>query len=64
MNSPERTWQESLPEKEINTGKTLFDLSGLKHGTTYGYRVCVKHEDGKSWDYRSGSFTTHEIIQK
>ena len=60
MNSPERTWQESLPEKEIKAGKTSFELGGLTPSTNYYYRVFVKHEDGKSWDYQSGSFSTHD----
>ncbi len=58
MNSPERAWQESLPEQEIKVGRSRFELSRLRPGTAYYFRLFVTHEDGKSWAYESGNFTT------
>ena len=55
---PERTWQHATPEQRVTTGSNRFTLNGLKAGTTYYYRLFVTHPEGKSWDYRSGSFTT------
>ena len=60
MYRPERTWQSATPEQKVATGTNRFVLNGLKHGTTYYYRLFVAHDRGKSWDYQSGSFKTAE----
>jgi hypothetical protein len=58
MFRPERTWQSATPEQSVTSGSNSFQLEGLKSGTTYYYRLFVAHENGKSWDDRTGSFTT------
>ena len=58
MFRPERTWQSATPERKVTTGMNQFKLGGLKKGTTYYYRLFVTHDQGKSWDYQSGSFKT------
>jgi hypothetical protein len=58
MYHPERTWQSSTPERRVTAGTNPFKLSGLKAGTTYYYRLFITHDQGKSWDYQSGSFKT------
>lgn len=58
MASPERTWQAAIPAQKVAGGPNKFQLSDLKKNTTYYYRLYVEHDAGKSWDYRSGSFTT------
>lgn len=58
MHRPERTWQHATPEQNISVGSNTLRLAGLKGGTTYFYRLFVKHDAGKSWDYVSGNFET------
>lgn len=58
MSRPERTWQSATYEQNVQTGTTRFKLSGLQASTTYYYRLFVAHDQGKSWDYESGSFQT------
>ena len=58
MVSKERTWQSKTPEQPVKAGINQFKLSGLKGKTTYYYRLYVEHDEGKSWDYVSGSFKT------
>jgi len=58
MYRPERTWQSATPEQEVKAGMNQFKLGGLKGSTTYYYRLFVTHDQGKSWDYQSGSFQT------
>jgi hypothetical protein len=58
MYRPERTWQSATPEQKVMTGMNKFELHGLKGSTTYYYRLFVTHDQGKSWDYQSGSFKT------
>jgi hypothetical protein len=58
MFRPERTWQSASPEQNVTTGDNQFKLNGLTAGTTYYYRLFVAHDQGKSWDYQSGSFKT------
>ena len=58
MYRPQRTWQFATPEQEAKAGVNQFKLGGLKADTTYYYRLFVAHDQGKSWDYRSGKFTT------
>ena len=60
MVRPERTWQARTPEQAVTAGGNSFALSGLKAGTTYYYRLYVEHDEGKSWDYVSGCFKTHD----
>ena len=60
MNSTGRTWQNSLPQQEIKNGKTQFVLSEPNPNTAYLFRLFVTHDEGKSWDYESGKFTTSE----
>lgn len=55
--SPERTWTHSTPEQAVKVGDNRFALQDLTPGATYYFRLFVQHDDGKSWDYRSGSFT-------
>ena len=61
MNSPERTWQHRLPEQDIKEGTAHFKLDGLIPQTTYYFRLFVGHDEGKSWDYESGHFTTKAL---
>jgi hypothetical protein len=58
MYRPERTWQGATAEQKVAGGTTQFKLGGLKGSTTYYYRLYVAHDQGKSWDYQSGSFKT------
>ncbi len=58
MFRPERTWQSATPEQKVAAGVNQFKLTGLKGNTTYYYRLFVTHDQGKSWDYQSGSFKT------
>jgi len=58
MYSPERTWQHATPEQAVTVGTARFPITGLQSGTTYYYRLFVNHDQGKSWDYRSGQFKT------
>lgn len=55
--SPERTWTDSTPEQTVQVGGNRFTLQELTPGVTYYFRLFVQHDEGKSWDYRSGSFT-------
>ncbi|KAF0245532.1 MAG: hypothetical protein FD180_1503 [Planctomycetota bacterium] len=56
MARPERTWQFATAEQKVDTGENRFRLAGLKPSTTYYFRLFVSHDEGKSWDYRSGCF--------
>jgi len=56
--SKERTWQKHTAERVIKEGVEKFALTDLKPNTTYFYRLFVTHDEGKSWDYKSGSFRT------
>jgi hypothetical protein len=56
MSRPQRTWQSATPEQVVTAGSNPFKLSGLTAGTTYYFRLFVTHDQGKSWDYQSGSF--------
>ena len=58
MHRPARTWQSATPEQKVTAGVNRFQLSGLKGSATYYYRLFVTHDQGKSWDYQSGSFQT------
>ncbi len=54
----DRTWESSTEESPVVTGGNRFELQNLKPATTYYYRLFVQHDEGKSWDTKSGSFTT------
>lgn len=56
--SKERTWDSSTPEQVVRSGWNYFSLSGLRPATKYYYRMFVRHEQGKSWQFKSGSFST------
>ena len=58
MHRPDRTWQSATPEQKAVAGMNQFNLTGLKAGTRYYYRLYVVHDQGKSWDYQSGNFKT------
>ena len=58
MARPERTWQFATPEQKVAVGVNQFRLADLRANTTYHYRLFVTHDEGKSWDYQSGRFTT------
>jgi len=60
MYRPGRTWQSATPQQPVTTGINPFKLRGLKPNTTYFYRLFVAHDQGKSWDYRSGRFATEQ----
>ena len=55
---PDRTWANSTQQTEVVAGPNLFEIENLTPATTYYYRLFVQHDEGKSWDTRSGSFTT------
>lgn len=58
MARAERTWQFATPELTVKAGENLFLLKNLQAGKDYFYRLYVEHDEGRSWDYRSGRFTT------
>lgn len=60
MARPERTWQFATAEQKVMMGANQFRLAELKPATTYHYRLFVTHDEGKSWDYQSGRFTTKD----
>ena len=62
MFRPERTWQSATPQQKVTTGMNQFKLGGLTKGTVYYYRLFVTHDQGKSWDYQSGSFRTPRSV--
>jgi hypothetical protein len=55
---PGRTWADSTPESKADIGLNCFEIENLKPATTYYYRLFIQHDEGKSWDTKSGSFTT------
>ncbi|BDS06637.1 hypothetical protein NT6N_16770 [Oceaniferula spumae] len=56
--SKDRTWQSHTAERSVKEGTEKFVLTDLKSNTAYFYRLFVSHDEGKSWDYQSGSFKT------
>jgi hypothetical protein len=58
MHRPDLTWQSATPEQKVTAGMNQFKLTGLKAGTTYYFRLLVTQDEGKSWDYQSGSLKT------
>lgn len=56
--SSDRTWQEMLPSQAATAGENAFLLKDLKPQAKYFYRLFIQHDEGKSWAYRSGQFTT------
>ncbi len=55
LNNGWKTWTE---KQEVKAGLNQFQLRDLDPNTTYYYRLYVEHDEGKSWDYVSGSFKT------
>lgn len=58
--SKDRVWSFESPAKDMKNGENRFQLSKLKPGTKYFYRLFVKNEEGKCWASKSGSFTTKQ----
>jgi hypothetical protein len=58
MLSSDRTWSSSTEAAPVHAGKNQFALDGLKADTAYFYRLFVANDEGKSWDFKSGSFHT------
>jgi hypothetical protein len=51
-------WKKWTPEQEIKAGLNQFTLKDLAPNTKYYFRLYVEHDDGRSWDYTSGTFQT------
>ncbi len=58
MLASDRTWAHATEPHQVMNNRCEFDLQDLQAGTMYFYRVLVKNENGKSWDFESGSFQT------
>ena len=56
--TPDQALWESVTEEAVRVGENRFHLTGLKRDTTYYYRLFVIHDQGKSWAFQSGSFST------
>jgi hypothetical protein len=61
MARPERTWQFATAQQSVAAGNNRFALKNLTPKSTYFFRLFVTHDEGKSWDYDSGKFTTEPI---
>ena len=56
--SKDRVWASATEPQAVRNGKNEFRLKNLKPWTMYYYRLYVINKAGKSWDFKSGTFTT------
>ena len=56
--SDDRVWQQSTSAQPIAAGQQSIDLSDLKPGTTYYFRLLLQSDHGKAWDETTGRFRT------
>lgn len=58
MLAKNRTWQLATEPITVRDGNNRFGLTELKPNTTYFYRLMVFNDEGKGWDFVTGTFST------
>lgn len=56
--SEQRSWESQSKNQHVDARQIEFQLHDLEPGTEYFYRVLITNEQGKSWDFESGNFST------
>ena len=56
--SGDRVWAHATTAQPVKGLNCEFQLTDLKPGTRYFYRLLVTNQRGKSWAFESGSFET------
>ena len=56
--SGDRVWTHATTAQPVKGPQVDFQLTDLKPGTHYFYRLLVTNQRGKSWAFESGSFET------
>lgn len=54
----DRIWQDSQEVASVKNGLNKVVLENLKSNKEYYYRVLIHNDQGKMWQFESGSFTT------